>query len=126
MNKKEAWLILSNFFKEINILTIADTELPLVSGDVEMLENLLEVLKKDSTIQPLAYCYVQTILLATKEDLFSLIKMVETSIHNEEASDFKEDLRENLDALKNLLMRCEKLEEEFRPFLFCPALETER
>ena len=71
-----------------------------------MLENLLGVLKKDSTIQPLAYCYVQTILLATKEDLLSLIKMLEKSLQNEEASDFKEDLRENLDALKNLLMRC--------------------
>lgn len=53
----------------------------------------------------------------------SLIKMIEMSIHVEEASDFKEDLRENLDALKSLLMRCEKLEEEFRPYLFCPALE---
>mgnify|MGYP001666989451 CR=1 FL=1 len=29
-------------------------ELPLVSGDVEMLENLLEVLKKDSTTQYIA------------------------------------------------------------------------
>ena len=104
-------------------MTITDTALPLLSGDVERLENLLEVLKKDSTIQPLAYCYVQTILLATKEDLLSVIKMLETSIYNEDASDFKEDLIENLDALKSLLMRCEKLEEEFRPYLFCPALE---
>lgn len=116
---------MKNLAKKINVLTTVDIELPALTRDVEVLEELLKILKENSAIRSMAYCYVHTILQTTKHDVLSLKKMMEQVINDTQKSNLKAELKDDLGLLNNLLNRCEKLEGEFRPYLFCPALEEQ-
>lgn len=114
---------MNHFFKTINTLTAVDIELPMLSEDIEALEALLKALKEDSTTQPFAYCYIHTIILASKTDLLTMSNLINQCLRNDSATDLQMDLQENLDTINNLLVRCDTLSENFQPYLYCPALE---
>ena len=118
-------IMIKKFMASANALTASDVELPILTQDIERLENLHEILKESTAKESLSYCFVSTMLLATKEDVLSQIKTLEQVLRDDEKSQLKTELSDNLASFKNLLARSEKLEEEFRPYLFCPALEEQ-
>lgn len=117
--------MLKNFMELVNALTASDIELPILTQDIEELEDLYEILKQSAAKESLPYCFVSTMLLATKEDVLSQIKTLEQVLHDDGKSQLKTELSSNLASFKSLLDRSEKLEEQLRPYLFCPALEEQ-
>lgn len=114
---------IKKFMESVNALTLADAELPVLKRDVEALESLLATLAGASATGTLASCYVKTLLQTTRHDILTFIKVLEKAINNNENSELKAELEEACESLKQLLERCEKLDKDFLPYLFCPALE---
>lgn len=114
---------IKKFMESVNALTLADAELPVLKRDIEELESLLATLAEASATGTLASCYLKTIVQATRHDILTFIKMLEKAINDNENPELKAELEEACESLKTLLGRCEKLDKDFLPYLFCPALE---
>ena len=105
----------------INTVSACDMVLPDLENRTENLEALLEKVKIAGT-EKYPKCYMEMVLLIAENQVLKLQEELKQflDISNEE---IKLQVEETVKIFDDLLQRLLKVDEQFRPYLFCPVQE---
>ena len=110
------------YMSNVNLATFAEVKYPGFEKDYKQLNRVLNLLRATESEQ-LPSCYIRTLFLISCDDIRVISKELERAANTTTDDELKVSLSESLQAYADLLNRCETLEQEFAPYLFCPAKE---
>lgn len=90
------------------------------SGEDEALKRLLTEIKNGS--KPANYCQINEVLNIRSNELYILKSEMDSLIERVNSRAIADDLRSMRDELFELLINLMCLQEDFRDYLFCPAM----